>query len=245
MSFELTPCESWTTEDEVMAYPAYADLDPDTLALTDPSGASVIDVASEILFVLSGNRFTGECSVTVRPLPTDCIVRDGRSFVYDTRMWPVKSVTSVVINGSPVDVSGVSIDDGRWLVRTDGGVWPLAQRLDLPTTQVGTWAITVVYGESPPPSGKLAARVLAGELALSIGTDEQRKCCRLSKRVQNVTRQGVSMVLLDPFQFLDKGRLGIFEVDSFLMTHNPEGLRGEPTVSSPDYNPTLVRRTWH
>lgn len=207
MSFELTPCESWTTPEEVLAYPPYADVDPDTLELDDPSGSSVIDVASELLFVLSGNRFTGECTTTLRPLPHQLIplspnavphlgqgpeVRDGRSFVYDTGLWPVRSVVSVTIDGASVDVAGVSIDDGRWLVRTDGGVWPAYQRLDLPTTQVGTWSIVVKHGESPPPSGKFAARILAGELALAAGTDEQRKCCRLSKRVQNVTRQGVS-----------------------------------------------------
>lgn len=243
MSFELTPCEPWTSAADVKACDAYAELDDAALVLP-------IAIASELLYRLSGLQFPGNCTDTFRPLQAagcgcGCGAGYGRAFEFDVGDWPVRSVTEIKVNGQSLDpTSTCVIHDGRWLIRTDGFGWPSTQILWKPTTEYGTWEVTIEAGQSPPPSGGYAASVLAGELALSCGSEEQRTCCRLSKRVQQVTRQGLTMMLIDPFQFLDKRRLGLVEVDSFIMTYNPEGLAGEPIVASPDVTPTAVRQTW-
>ena len=57
---------------------------------------------------------------------------------------------------------------------------------------------------------------------------------KLPKRVTNVTRQGLSMVVLDPMDFLDDGKTGVYEVDLFLKAYNPAKLQRRATVMSPD-----------
>ena len=44
----------------------------------------------------------------------------------------------------------------------------------------------------------------------------------------------MSWTLLDPQDFLDKGRTGIYQVDLFLRTVNPDGARLRARVFSPD-----------
>jgi hypothetical protein len=250
----LGPCAPWTDAELVTACEAYADVESE--ALETP-----ITVASELLYNLSGMQFPGTCTGTVRPVDRAFLIRAtdgtyeipygsfrwtalGHAYAFDTQTVPIKSVTEVLVDGVAMDLANVIVQDERWIIRRDGQAWPVAQRLNLPTTEVGTWSLTYTYGDAPPASGVLAASKLAGELALSCGSESQRKCCRLSRRVQQVTRQGMSMILLDPFQFLDKGRLGIMEIDAFLMTFNPEGLQGEPVFGSPDLGPTFVQQTW-
>lgn len=234
MTFELTPCSPWTDVATVQACDAYSGLDAAALA-------TPISVASELLFKLSGYQFLGTCSTVVRP--AHCR-RYSNVYEFDTGIWPVRTVTQILVDGAPMDLSNVRIDDGRWLIREDGLHWPTTQRFDLPTTEQGTWSIALTFGQDPPPSGELAASTFAGELGLACGTADQCQKCRLPKRVQQFTRQGVSAVMIDPFQFLENGKLGIFEVDAFLTAYNPENLQGDPVVASPDVRPAMVRTTW-
>lgn len=74
------------------------------------------------------------------------------------------------------------------------------------------------YGANIPAAGKFAAIKLANELVEALDPGGQ---CKLPQRVTSVTRQGVSWTLLDPQDFLEKGRTGIYEVDLFLSTFNP------------------------
>ena len=62
------------------------------------------------------------------------------------------------------------------------------------------------------------------------GDDE----CVLPQRVTPISRQGVSWTLLDPQDFLDNGRTGIYHVDLFLRTVNPDRARLRSRVFSPD-----------
>jgi hypothetical protein len=52
--------------------------------------------------------------------------------------------------------------------------------------------------------------------------------------VQSITRQGISMAILDPFDFLDNGRTGVYQFDLWLATVNPTGLPRRSRVFSPD-----------
>ena len=94
------------------------------------------------------------------------------------------------------------------------------------------------YGFAPPPAGVRAAADLACQLALSCDPATVGEC-KLPQRVTSITRQGVSMVVLDPFDFLEEGRTGVYTVDLFLKTYNPTRNRRPPAVWSPD----IGRRT--
>lgn len=205
-----------------------------------------LSVATDLLFELSGRRFPGSCSETIRPCPSfvSCGCDDWRSCGCNIPRItlgevPVTDVTEVILDGVTLtDGVDYRVDDWRYLVRlrdADGRSpgWPQWQELDLPVTEDNTFQITFTYGLPPPPAGVRAAAVLACQLALACHP-EGASVCQLPTRVQQITRQGVSMVLLDPFEFLDKGRTGISQVDSFLSTYNPHGLKRRASVLNVD-----------
>jgi hypothetical protein len=89
--------------------------------------------------------------------------------------------------------------------------------------------VTYLYG-SIPPGGEQAAIKLANELiAAGDGMD-----CALPQRVTSVSRQGVSWTLLDPQDFLNDRRTGIYEIDLMLAALNPVKALMRPRVFSPD-----------
>src|SRR5690606_40707127 len=92
---------------------------------------------------------------------------------------------------------------------------------------------------SVPEAGVLAAEVLACELAKSwAGTGS----CRLPKRVQNIVREGVTMTVMDQFEFLDDGMFGVYEVDTFIATFNPHRLQGPAWMIVPRFAGRRARR---
>lgn len=138
---------------------------------------------------------------------------------------PVVEVIEVLIDGEPFD-SWAIVDD-RWLIRTDGCRWPCCQALGKPATDEGTWEITYTYGAMPPVAGVLAAEVLACELAKSWEKPGDPDC-RLPRRLTQMTREGITVATLDPFQFLDDGRFGLYEVDTFITTALGGRAPGDP-----------------
>jgi hypothetical protein len=79
--------------------------------------------------------------------------------------------------------------------------------------------------------GKMAARTLALEFAkLWAGDDD----CALPQRISTVSRQGVSYTLLDNQDFIDEMRTGIYAVDLFLKSTNPDKARAKSKVFSVD-----------
>lgn len=260
------PCQPWCTVEDVFACAACSP-HKDAAAHEDQV-VEMIAVASAWLWRLSGRRFSGECEVTVRPVGDGCtagalvgpgggeIWFDSRTGAYGLVDWrngfrrrqegvdevtlgffPVREIVDVTIDGMPFDAW--RLDDSRWLVRTDGQPWPSDQRLDLPDTEPGTWSVRLRYGDDPPPDGRLAARVLACELVTSVFAPDKT---RLSPRVTNIARQGISAVVFDPLALVERGRFGIVEVDAFLASVNPHGLAQRAAVISPDV-PRAVRRT--
>jgi hypothetical protein len=235
-----------------------------------------VDVASELLYILSGLQFAGNCERVVRPTKR-YLRNDGpitwqssvdvtEQFRYD-RSWgacgctwaggvqdlgcprlsmiglgayPIKEVTSVLVDGAVVPPSEYQVFDYRWLVNLTDVGWPCCQNLRLPSTEVGTFEVTHEFGNFPPASGVYAANKLSCELALAC---ENSSACRLPRRVQSITRQGVSAVLVDPFDFLDRGRTGIIEVDMFLQAVNPGGITQEAVFVTPDVMQPIVEIT--
>jgi hypothetical protein len=58
--------------------------------------------------------------------------------------------------------------------------------------------------------------------------------CALPQRVTSISRQGVSYTLLDSQDFIDDVRTGLYAVDLFLKTVNPDKARAKSRVFSPD-----------
>lgn len=181
---------------------------------------------------LAHNDFGGSCA---------------RSRSIDLVHFPVREVTEVLIDGVVLDNTGgksYRVDDLRTLVRVDGGLWPTCQRLDLPATAAGTFAVTYTFGDDPPADGIEAATTLAAELAKY----HANKPHKLPTRITSIVRQDVSMTVIDPMQFLgrkgDMPLTGIWEVDLFIRTANPNGQQLPPLVWSPDRMPPHTTGTY-
>jgi len=151
---------------------------------------------------------------------------------------PVDSIVEVLVDGSVVDANAYRVDNRRLLVRQDGEKWPICNDYGKDTTEPGTWQVSYNRGSPVPEGGQLAAGLLACEMAKAVCGDPS---CKLPQRVQSITREGVSTVLLDGFEGIEKGQTGIWFVDSWVMSvmHSPR----RPTVFSPDMQ-TPRATTW-
>jgi hypothetical protein len=144
---------------------------------------------------------------------------------------PVHQVSEVKVDGAVVPPTAYRVDNARWLVRTDGDLWPLWQDLTKPDTDAGTFLVTYTIGEPVPPGGAIAAGLLAAELAKALAGDAT---CRLPRKARTVSRQGTTVELDDPATLFKEGRTGVHEVDVWLQQNNPYKLAEPSRVFSPD-----------
>jgi hypothetical protein len=157
----------------------------------------------------------------------------------------IASVDSVVLGALTLDPSAYRVDNGRWLVRTDGECWPVCQDMSAPLGSEGTWSVTYRSGVALDGLAMRAAGVLACEYLKACSG---RKC-RLPERVVAVTRQGVSMQMKDPSkataaaQAFPNNLTGIREVDDWIAQINPYGIVAEPSIWFPGM-PTPRSTTW-
>lgn len=224
-------CAPWATEAD-MPSPCDASLDSDVLTLWR-------QVASDILFNLTGRRWPGECTRIDRPCRGGCFAgrsspwpfRDAERRCGCTSLSRVRltgtpvatdGIVEVLVDGEVVDPAEYMVQNGRHLVglrQADGILrrWPNCQYEELPTTEVGTWSVEYHYGTAPPLGGVRAAGQLGCQLALS--TNPQAVAdgrCRLPKRVTTITRQGVTLAVLDTFALFKDGLTGLSEVDLWI-----------------------------
>jgi hypothetical protein len=145
---------------------------------------------------------------------------------------PAVAVHSVEVDGLGLDPSEYVLTGDR-LLTADGGCWPDVDACSPP-------AIVVDYSLGVPPPAVAAGAMseLYGELLRACTGDPG---CRLPSRVVNLARQGVQMVLLDPQDYLDNGRLGLPLCDLFISSVNPGHLIMPSAVVSPDYRPGGIR----
>lgn len=253
------PCQDWPIDDACnFGIPANP-------VLRTPLQTYAVKVASEWLWRLTAGIY-GLCPVTVRPCGKTC---EGFFEFWPTQLpdgrWiniscgcedgpcsccrvceialegPVASVTQVKIDGIVVPAPAYRIDNGNMLVRTDGGdCWPKCQDLSLPDTQPETFSITYQKGLTVPIGGTRAVAALAAEVVKSCTASP----CRLPARVQEITRQGERIQLINDVEFLKSGLTGIPEVDGWVTAVNPFGHRSKPTVWSPDLKPDYRYQTW-
>lgn len=135
---------------------------------------------------------------------------------------PVWDIDSVVVDGIALPPESYRVDESRWLVRLDGGVWPICQDMSLAPTQPGTWMVSYQRGREVPLGGQIAAGLLACELALASVDDSS---CRLPAGLQSVVRQGVSATVASGGETPGDSGTGIWLIDSWVasVTESPTG----------------------
>lgn len=205
----------------------------------------VMTAANQVVYALSGRQWRGSgCTgqVVIRPRSVWASAERGWHWSWGThncaapcwctRPWVllpdgVRQVTQVTA-GLGDDAEVIDPDTyvlvGRALQRvtTDGAEW------SWPVGRVLT--VDFTFGLDPPQAGRAAVVALAAEIVKGAAGGE----CALPRRVTTITRQGETLALLDPMVFLDNGKTGVYEVDLFLASFNPNKLARRPGVYSPD-----------
>lgn len=154
---------------------------------------------------------------------------------------PVYSILSVQVGGVSLPVSGSEffVLDQQWLVRAnasttdddDGHCWPSCSNQNLPPGDPDAFEVTYLRGLSVPDALAQATATLACEFAKAC----MGGICRLPSRVSSITRQGVTISMVDIMDTLRNGLTGLWEVDQLIMAYNPGGLRGRTRFYSPDF----------
>ena len=214
------PCVPWATLDQTCC--------PDVV-IPDPDVASLLaEQASWILWALSGRTYVGPCSQTVPvcvpcDCSGDCCCTVGDRFDLGT-FWPVTNITEILVDGAPF--TAYRVDGYRWVTRTDGARWPRGVDMTEPTISV-----KFAYGLEPNAAARASCRALLCELAKACWSPSQ---CRLPQRASSITREGVSYAFLDPFEMLNEGRTGLYEVDLWLAAEQRASIArpsmGDPTA---------------
>lgn len=213
--------------------------------------------ASYLLWGMSGRKYSGLTTVTERYVSSyDPYLRSGGSSLTYSPVLLQGNVVNMPTGGRYADDDfqgdGTSSNSrvrlrGRKVVKVhtlrdlDGNIIePSKYYLSDHSTIFGIagagWSpsqveVTYTYGTPPPTAGRAAARVLATELVKLYENDDT---CALPQRVTSISRQGVSYTVLDNQDFIDELKTGIYAIDLFLKTVNPDKARARARVFSPD-----------
>lgn len=212
---------------------------------TSDYAQEAVKAASYVMWALSGRKYTGLTTVTERyvrfaPLINTRLLQEAA--IINSRVnkalqivepW-VSAETRIRLRGQPVQEIKTVRNVGGGIVNEDS-----YYLVDHSTIQFSEGALIVPadieisysYGAAPPTMGKMAARRVAIEF-IKLWTGDSD--CALPQRVTSVTRQGVTYTVLDSQDFLEEMRLGIYEIDLFLKTNNPNKAQKRSKVFSPD-----------
>jgi len=233
------PTAGWVEVDQINCDPQFAE--------------DAIAIASTVLYQLSGRKYPGLRRITEEYVGEGCggqSIRVSATHSIDipgaARSYDVTSTDRLWLRGRPVwQVYSVERIDTE--ERIEPGHYAVFDHRGIETTGCGCgcWdiccglRISYSYGAVPPASGIWAAKALAEQICLSMQGSAE---CRLPERVTSVSRQGISYSILDPQDFLRDGRTGIYAVDLFLASVNPDRARLPARVFNPDW-PRGRRRT--
>ena len=220
---------TWITSDD-LAQP---------LSVYAPDAA---EAASWVLYNLSGQKYAGIgtttewygydhlncwCNSSLAELTLHAhgifpVLRSGSPTQVRLRHKPVISIERVTTpEGDLTPEIDYLLANDAYLVRPNRGTWNLDCGIEVEYT----------YGTLAPAMGRQAAIALGNQFVLAYeGSDN----CTLPDRVTSISRQGVSLTVLDPQDFLKDGRTGIYEVDLFLAVANPSKALKRAKVFSPD-----------
>uniref|UniRef100_UPI0024A8366F hypothetical protein n=1 Tax=Nocardia sp. CC201C TaxID=3044575 RepID=UPI0024A8366F len=240
----LMPACGW-----VVAWPSAYD------SATTADKAAAEALAAATLWALSG-RVYGVCEETVSPR-----VEPGQHPTYDgpygsSRLLgragcgcvqacrcassrkrahlpgPVQSITSVVVDGVVLVDDAYEVHNRRWLVRTDGELWPVGD-------DPAAFVVTYTRGLPIPADGLAVLVDLAVEFLKARGGSGK---CAIPARAQQISRQGVDIQLIDPAALFESGLTGVESVDRWLAAVNPGQRRAPSRAYSVDMlDPIRVR----
>ena len=233
---------------------------------TSPHAAEAVSAASFVLFNLSGRKYSGVHTTTEvycqigldgqgHVYPSTLNPGGGGARVYPT-LWdgqiinqiggscgtcgcphlirlrgtPVLSVQALSVGARSFADDEITVYDYSYIAAGSGRCWSSCDDV----------TVTYTYGSPPPSMGKIAARAMANQYVWAMADDDR---CALPQRVTQVSRQGMSWTLLDPQTFLSEGLTGIYQVDLFLRTVNPDKARMRARVFSPDIPRARTPRT--
>jgi hypothetical protein len=204
--------------------------------VTSPD-ADAVAVATRVMLALTGRRWTWP-----------------KRHVKET-YWVPQTVSSVHLSGRPVrTITSVTSSDGSDLeyVLTD------SFRLRFPALESGSWpywtypgydsnggaypsqwrgrcgtpvTVEYVYGSRPPVEVQKAIDEIAKELK-GLWTNGD---CKLPQRVTSVSREGVNWTVIDPMQFLEGGKTGLYFPDLVISLYPKTTARTR--VFSPEHLP--------
>lgn len=227
----------------------------DTAFPQSPYAEIAVDYATFVLYKLTGEKYPGVSTVTESyanefrgsghddPVSTEALGNIRRisvptSLQYPQRLYlrgtPVHSISQVKYGDTVLDPTRYALFNKRFLKLVGGSTWNYS---------CGHGGITVdySYGMMPPKAGVLAATTLANELLILMGEGSSSNQCRIPERVRSISREGISFDMIDPQEFMDDGRTGIWEIDLFIRTANPSRAKKQPRLLSAS-DPRRYRR---
>lgn len=224
--------------------------------LTEADKAIAFERARLTLNMLTAG-VVANCPVTVRPCPPRCAA-GAASWQWSGTTWTpvlqangvwlnlcgcssacdcgpsgmidlgghVAEIVEVAIDGEALDESEYGLVDNRYLHRWEG-TWPIEQDMDAPPGSVGTFEITYRPGGALGIVGEQAyGRLIVEYAKVQCGGD-----CALPKTVKRIQRQGASYEIdRTPFP---NGLTQIREIDDYILSVNPHGLKTVTTVWTP------------
>jgi hypothetical protein len=212
--------------------------------------------ASNLLWALSGRKYSGTTTVTERYVCAGRTYRygpaidnnkailvdgdvynffsDDLDFYEDMTSDGMTSTSRIRLRGRPVTKIHTIRDRVGNIISPDK--YYLVDHSTIQAVVGVPWSacnveVTYSYGVEPPTMGKMAARTLAIEFAKLFNGDDT---CALPQRVTSISRQGVSYTLLDSQDFIDEMRTGLYAVDLFLKSVNPDKANAKARVFSTD-----------
>lgn len=218
-------CAPWVTP---------ADLPESRPTLDDDTWSDLCWQASELLYLWSGRQYTGGCmSAVVLETPPGARCPEWRR--WEDPWIPrgdrgVRDQVVALLPDPPVTaITEVTVDDVALVAETDyiaelpvgkvyrvgNAVWPAGAR------------ISYTHGLVPPLGGQRAAVLLAIELGKSWTGNK----CNLPKRIESITREGISINLAVALQ---GWRTGIWDIDAWLHSVNPNMMSRRASAWSPD-----------
>lgn len=220
------------------------------LAVPDsPFAQASVDYATYVLYRLTGEKYPGLMETTetyvaermAREVPLELssqAIAVPSRIQYPQRLYlrgtPVHEIHSVSYGGEVLSPDEYALYNKRFLKLRNGASWNYA---------CNPQGITVeyCYGMMPPSAGKLAAATLANEFLILYGENPNTTECRIPERVKSISREGISFDMIDPMEFMDDGKTGIWEIDLFIRTSNPARAKKQPKLFSAS-DPRRYRR---
>ena len=220
-----------------------------------PYAQDAIEYATFVLYKLSGEKYPGisrtqeiyvaesRRSTHADPISTEAarniqMIGVPPTIQYPQRLYlrgvPVHEVHSVSYGNAVLDPTEYILFNKRFLKLSNGAIWNYA------CDQRGI-TVDYSYGMMPPSAGRLAASTLANELLILLGENSNSAQCRIPERVTSVSREGISFDMVNPMEFKDEEKTGIWEIDLFIRTSNPSRAKKQPRLLSAS-DPRRYRR---